>query len=445
MLLHSQSKHFESKKLLYLCALGFLIAFCYATLRPLKASVFFQLVGKEYYPLSKFLMVILAIPLVAWYSRLVDNYKRHVPLYILFCLWSLFCLIYATLLSHPVWGIPNTTTSPYRILGWLFCITIDFYPTFIIGTLWSFINSISTHEFAKRGYGRIYASTKVGGLLATTSCMYLTYRSLNNASTIPLLITIAGLLTGISIVFIWLIANKIPEEELLGYSGKLTQNKEKKEVWGIFEGLKIMLTKPYVFGTFLLVYCYDVIFTIIEYQTHVLLSIKTANNANYMNLYLFSSATLAEFIGLFCAIFATSKILTSIKLKYALLIMPCIVGILAISLLIFPHLYMMLATITLLPAIHFSLNSPVREILFIPTIKEIQFKSKAWMNSFGRTFSKSSASTVNMLVSPNTAFFFAFTSTFSLALTAIWAVIAYALGKHHSKIIEEKSVVGDEK
>lgn len=431
---------YDRKKLIYLALSASLIAACYAILRPLKSSIFFQLVGKEYYPLTKFFMAIAAIPCISWYSKLVDTHKKHTILYILFSIYTTMTFIFAALLSHPVLGLANTVSSPYRILGWVFTITVDFYPTFVIGTFWAFINSVSTTHFAKNGYGFIYAFIKMGSIIATIASMLCSYKA-QSIYTIPTMITISAIFPMLSLIFISQITKKIPKEHLYGYAGK--EEDKPTTSLGMLQGVKYMVTKPYVLGIFLLFYFYDVIFNIVEYQAHVQLSIFTNNNANSMNFYLFLSATISQFVGLFLAFLATSWVLNIIQARFALLIMPIVSASLIVSLLVFPHLITMIIAMTLLPAVHYSINSPVREMLFIPTVKQIQFKSKAWMDSFGRSLSKSSGATINVLFAPQSSLFLIFSTTFSLALAGIWGIIAYATGKKYQKTIDEKSIIGE--
>lgn len=434
----------DKKKLLLLSLAACFIAACYAMLRPLKSSVFFQMVGREYYPLTKFFMAVVTVPCLAWYSKLVDTYKKHTILYILFSIYAILCLVMAGLFLHPVFGITNTVSSPYRILGWLFTLVVDFYPTFVVGTFWAFITSISTTHFAQNGYGVIYAFIKIGTLVATSLSCISFFLIKNSPFTIPILIFIGGVLTLCSLFFIAQIIKKIPKENLYGYAGKETDTKP-KETMNMLQGLKFMVTKPYVFGIFLIFYCYDVIFNIIEYQTHVQLSIATGNNPDQMNFFLFLSATVAQVIGLILALFLTTKVLTSMQPKRTLLIMPLFTMGLVISLVIFPHLITMMIAMTLLPAIHYSLNSPIREMLFIPTIKQIQFKSKAWMDSFGRSISKSSGAAVNIAISPQTTFFLIFNTSFSLLLASAWTIIGFMIGKKYQETIAKNAMIGDEK
>jgi len=438
-------EHHDRKKLFWLTITAGFIAASYAILRPFKISLFFQLVGKQYYPISKLLMIIIAIPAVAWYSKLVDFFKRHTILYILFSSYFLLGLILAYLLAHPTLGLANTHQSPYRLVGWFYTISMDFYPTFVIGAFWAFINSISTPHFAKNGYSTIYASIKIGSIIATGISFLLLYKVMESINIIPILIAIASLLTLISIFFIAKIIKTVPSKYLTGYQSiTVTKKKEKKGALGIIEGIKFILTKPYVFGIFLLFYFYEVIYTIIEYQATILLSSKTNNCATYMNSMLFLSATISQIIGLIFVFFITTPLLRFVKLKYTLMIMPTITALLVLTIVIHPSLLSIIIVMSLLTACNFSINSPAKEMLFIPTIKEIQFKSKAWIDSFGRSISKSSGSTVNMIfyhAAPS--FFLLFNTVFSLIITAIWAVTAYFMGETYKKTIDKKSIIGN--
>ncbi|MFA6535033.1 MAG: Npt1/Npt2 family nucleotide transporter, partial [Candidatus Babeliales bacterium] len=94
-------------------------------------------------------------------------------------------------------------------------------------------------------------------------------------------------------------------------------------------------------------------------------------------------------------------------------------------------------------ALNYGFNNPMREILYIPTIKDIQFKSKSWIDSFGRTISKSSGATINLLTAfqsagLQTAFMFVFITSVS----SIWLVIAYMMGRKYVKTVENNEVIG---
>lgn len=433
----------NKKKLIFLSCSCFFISAAYSILRPLKISLFFHIVGREYYPISKFFLALLVIPYVAIYSNLVDKYKKQNLIYIIFSFYSILCLIFSYLLSHPVMGISNTTPSPYRILGWIFTVTMDLYPTFVMGTMWAFINSISTPEFAKKSYGPIYAVIKVGNILATIASFFLTqYNIVSKEIAIPLLVFVGSVLTISSSLFVRNTIKKVDPKYLEGYKVEKEPKKNKSSV-GILSGLKTIIKKPYVFGIFLLFYFYDVVFAIFEYQATMMLSMRVSNCAQDMSPILFLSAFLSQLTGLIMAAFAVPKILKKMKLRYSLMIMPITVVFIVAITTLKPNLITMIGTISVLPAIHYGVNSPIRELLFIPTVKDIQFKSKAWIDSFGRTLSKSSGSTVNMLFHRSCMeTFLLFNSIFSSVLVSLWIVTAYLTGKKYQKTIDQKEIIG---
>jgi len=433
-----RSSPHEHSKLILLALAACFIAATYAILRPLKISIFFRLVGKEYYPWSKIALVLFVVPCMAIYSRLVDKLKKHHLLYSLFIFYALLIILFALVF---------TQQSLAPLTGWLFLISMDLFPTFVIGTFWAFINSISTPAFAKKRYGTIVAATKVGGLLAAGMSFLVTYNHEAEPNIISFLIFIASILLIFSLLFIVRLIRIIPQEELAGYQAlchKKPITQKKKKPFQIIEGLRFMLATPYVFGIFLLFYCYEVIFTIVEYQATVLLDLQTGNSTIQMSSMLFLTTFISQVLGLLCALFGTAMILKRLSMRFALMVMPLATAGLVLALLFWPTLPVMLGVMTLLPTLNFGLNSPIREMLFIPTIKEIQFKSKAWIDSFGRTLSKTSGSTVNLLfLGAPIGAFFAFNAIFSLLLAGTWSAIAFFMGRKYEETTAKREIIGE--
>ena len=110
--------------------------------------------------------MVLIIPCMLIYSKLVDRLHKHQILYCMFLLYAFLGPLLAYALASPVCGLSNTQTSPYRVMGWVFLIVMDLYPSFVIGAFWAFVNSINTPEFARKYYGVITAVAKIAGILA---------------------------------------------------------------------------------------------------------------------------------------------------------------------------------------------------------------------------------------------------------------------------------------
>lgn len=448
---HLQLESYDDKKLINLACSFFFIIGSYSILRSLKASVFLGLVGKEFLPIAKILGIALMIPAMLAYSKLIDSLRRYQIVYFFFLLYALLGLIFAATLLHPVYGLQNTTTSPYRILGWCFEIFMDLYQALVVSTFWSYVNSISTPNFANKTYGPIVAISRVGGMLTPLfGYLLMTYSNLPDKYSIPLLVLFASLLLLAAAYFIYRIIKQVPYEYLRGYEAthhhtKL-QNTATKKAPGIFEGLKLMLTHPYVFGIFGLVACFEIISIIFDYKMQVLMSIEHNNNIGAMSTFMFLYTGSFQVLSFIFALFGTSTLLKKLGVQVCLLIMPVATLFLVLCLSIHPTLKTVFVLMVALRALHYGFNSPIREVLYIPTIKDIQFKSKAWIESFGRTFSKSSGSTINILSILQQSLGgcgFGIETLSAIVLTGIWFTIAYLIGKKYSKTITDDKLIGE--
>lgn len=436
----------ETTKLIYLSVSFLFIIGSYSILRSLKTSVFLGFVGKEYQPIAKILSIVLMIPAMLAYSKLIDVLKRYQVVYFFLALYAVIGVVFACLFFHPVYGVKNTVTDPYRITGWAFEIFMDFYQAFIVGSLWSFINSVSTPEFAGKTYGIIYATSRIGGILTTSLGLLIMSQNLIKENySIPFLTLVASLLLFGAAIAIHAIMKKVPTSQLYGYSDahfKTGHPKTKKQP-GILEGLKLILTEPYVFGIFGLVACFEITNIIFDYQMQVLMSIETHNDIHAMSRFMLFYTNAFQILSFIFALFGTTTLLKRLGILKCLLIMPVVTLALALWLLFNPTLTTVFITMVALRGLQYGFNSPVREVLYIPTVKDIQFKSKAWIDSFGRTLSKSSGSVINLIsILQGTAVFLTAQAGFILLLSSIWLAISALIGKKYQKTVKNKALIG---
>ena len=68
------------------------------------------------------------------------------------------------LVGHPEIGIANTETSPYRLFGWVFYFLNEGYSPFVLSVFWAYVNSVNNPTSAKKHYGLMIASSKLGGI-----------------------------------------------------------------------------------------------------------------------------------------------------------------------------------------------------------------------------------------------------------------------------------------
>jgi ATP:ADP antiporter, AAA family len=428
----------ERKKTLLFSLSACLVSASYAILRSLKIPIFFHLVGKRYYLSSKFLVLLISIPLMFGYSKMVDKLRKDKIFCAMARIYAIICGIFFFLFFYLSANLHSLQASASNIQGWLFLGIMDLYPTFVIGGLWAFINSTSSIQYAKKNYGIITAFVKVGGILASGVSLITIHFSkslpvlglASEYSLISFLILLSSFMIWLSLLPIQASMQFIDNQELKKQSSSII----KPPCEGFLSGIKIITTNPYVFGIFMLFFFYEASFTVIEFQSLLLIPEGIKPMADTQFLVTFASQT----IGLLIASFITPVILKRFRMSWALMITPIIIFLVMIGFYLTPGASMAVATLIIIPAIHFGLNTPTREMLFIPTTKDVQFKSKAWIDSLGRMLSKSSGLSINELIISfyglGQSMIFMANSLFLSTLLFFWGFVCVFMGKKYSTL-----------
>lgn len=367
-------------------------------------------------------------------------------------------IIFSILLAHPVYGLANTNASSARFIGWAYYFFMESFDAFFSTTFWSFADSVSNPKDAKNFFGYFVSGSKIGGIVSAGTLYLLMMHSTaqEQISLIPKTMFIGSLMLIAAAVCVLLLVRLVPEGKMHGYEQvyqleKKHERKKKKRA-SIFQGFKsafaglfIMLKNPYVLGIFSLVIFYEVIIVIFDYIV-ILQAHKTHKTIGSLTGYYALYYFLMNVIGLVIAIFGTTPLLRVLGIRLSLFIFPGIcLGLLFVSLL-YPTAWILFATLVGLRAFNYALNHPTREVLYIPTTKDIKFKAKTWTDAFGSRIAKTSGSMFNLAMnslSPAAAFLSSI--TLSLGLTSLWFIIIYFLGKKLQKAIDHKQIIGEKK
>ncbi len=439
-------------KVFYLSLTFLLMSSCLVLWRPLKISVFSKMVGgASFVPEAKIYSLLFIIPLILLYSKLVDWLRRHQLLYSFAIFHASLGLIFSYFLAHPVYGLANTEASPKRLVGWLFYMFMESFDAFFSTTFWSFADSVNNPKDAKNYYGFFVSGSKIGGIVAA-GILYLTLKSesIPDHILLPSTLFIGSILLLGAAWAIHLLVKNVSDDYMHGYQAAYTLETHKpvrkRTAWqsikSSIDGLVIMVKNPYVLGIFSLVFFYEVMIVIFDWwvalhadATHATVGAMTA----YYAFYYF----LMNVIGLIISFFGTTPMLRFIGIRFALFIFP----ILCISLLIFtyaiPTPESFFVVLVALRSFNYALNHPTREVLYIPTTKDIKFKAKTWTDAFGSRIAKSFGSMFNASLK-GTAPMFALVSSLSLSLglSFLWLIVVYFLGKTLQDAIDHKYVIG---
>jgi AAA family ATP:ADP antiporter len=412
------------------------------------------MVGASLIPNAKIYSLFFIIPLILIYSRLVDILRRHHLLYCFALFHGLLGLIFYFILLHPIYGISNSLTSPNRLAGWAFYFFMESFDAFFSTTFWSFADSINKPKDAKNYYGLLVAGSKFGGIFASL----LLYLVLHYSTTqlhimlLPNALLVGSLFLVAAAGSIYLLIKKVPDDYMHGYEMayqlEKRKPKDKKTLVQLFkscfDGLIIILKNPYVLGIFSLVIFCEIIVVIFDFWM-ALYADKTYNSVGQMTEFYASYYLIYNVIGLAITLLGTTPILRILGLRAALFAFPIVCIGLFISAFLSPTAAMFYWIIVALRAFNYALNHPTREVLYIPTTKNVKYKAKTWTDAFGTRIAKSMGSGFNVLVKGLPPSFALYVSlTFSLGLASFWIIIAYFLGKTLQNAIDQQKVIGSE-
>ena len=444
------NKEFQLK-VFFLSFTFLLMSGCLVIWRPLKVSIFAKMVGATNVPVAKLMSLFLLVPLILLYSKLVDWLRRHHMLYCFTIGHGVGGIIFYFLLSNPTYGIANTTISTERWLGWAFYFFMESFDAFFATTFWSFADSVNNPKDARNYYGFFVSGSKIGGIISA-GLLYaaITYSGYESHVLLPKALLVGSCMLFAAAWAIYSLIKKVPESKMHGYETVYQFEKEKtteplgfwQSLMSAFEGLIITIKNPYVLGIFSLVFFYEIVIVVFDYLVMIQAdaSHPTVNSltAFYALYYL-----MMNMIGLLISFLGTTPLLRIFGLRLSLFACPLLTIVLLIITAFYPTGWVLFAALIGLRALNYALNHPTREVLYIPTVKEIKFKAKTWTDAFGSRIAKSSGSLFNMSMSyvPHTAAVISSISL-SLSLTGMCLIITYFLGRKFQHCIDNKFVIG---
>ncbi|MCX5922522.1 MAG: hypothetical protein NTX86_04305 [Candidatus Dependentiae bacterium] len=450
-------KH-ERLKVALLTLTFFLIVAAYTVAKELKDSVFMHIVGKNYVPMAKWTFMLVLIPAIFVYSRLVDKMKRYQLLSFLSFSFGMVGLIFAFLLGHPTIGLANTVASPDRLFGWFFYFFIEGYSPFVVSVFWAFANSINSPESAKKNYGAMVSGSKLGGVTSAGLAWYFLCQggsdlacgiSDSDITKHQLIIGLASLCLLVVPLIVWALIRYVPARYLHGYEAvyqfEKQQDKEGKTETGMFSGITMFAKYPYVLGIFGMVFFYEVISTVLGFMR---LEVAQANAKSLSDVsgFLLEMSFMYHLAGVFIALFGTSALLKRLGERICLILIPIISGILLLYLMASnASPYALMVAFVALKALNYAFSWPVRESLYIPTVKEIKFKSKSWIDAFGSKFAKSAGQAFNVMAARlGPGLFMPVHSFFFAILVGGWFGTALLLGRRFDRAVANNEVIGAE-
>jgi AAA family ATP:ADP antiporter len=394
-------------------------------MKPLKDSIFIKVTGKLYLPYVKIASLLFIIPLVLIYSKLVDILEKQKLFYIICTSYTISFLVVAYLVNDPVIGLTNTTPDKWRLFGWSTYILIESFGSLVVALFWSFVASNTSTDSAKRGYSLIIAGAQIGTIAGPYTATHASYLGMTTLSLI-----IAGGITIIPILIKAFIIKYPTTAE-----NKVTQTKKT----GPIKGLKLLVTNSYLLGVLGIATLYDIIGTILEYQM-LFLADTTYTSAEGLSVFLGYFGVATNGLALAFSVIGTSFFLRRFGLTFCLVMYPISVGLVILQVWAYSSLWILFAAMVAIKGLSYALNNPAKEILYIPTSKDVKFKTKGWIDMFGNRSAKALGAGINTFFDQAQALLL-YGSIISLGVVGVWILIALYVGRRNAGLVESGKII----
>lgn len=429
-------------KIIILSACFFIVLGSYTIVRELKDAVFILIVGKNFIPTAKIISNFLMIPLAIFYSWLSKKINKYNLLTFYTILYGLIGIVFAYLFNHESMGLSNGVAHINRIFGWIFYLFIEGYNPFVVSLMWAFLNSLSQPKDVKNNYLFITASAKLGGaLFALLAWLFMSRKitfglNLTEVQSYSFMMIFASLLVLLIPVLIYFLKKYVSKKDLIGYSEENEKNHAPAS-------LKNILKNPYILGIYGMIFFWEIINVIFNFM-RLSIGLDEATSISEFSAILYKQIMFMHIAAFLMVVFGTSSIVKYLGEKKALMSIPILTGIAIFSCMYFKTSNAVIVTYIIIRAIHYSISTPLRESLYIPTNKDMQFIVKSWIDSFGSKLSKGVGSGYNFIIqfiSPSHLNIFQ--NTFFITIISSWILLTYLLGNRWEKAIKNKEIIGN--
>lgn len=442
---------FEREDFKKFLRMGLIFAFIigsYWTMRVLKDSVILTLIP-HYNPLpyAKTASIICLLPLVIFYTKLLDKFSREKVFYTLALFYGIALPIFGLLIMSPFVGqapaeiiLARTGFAAYatQILGYIWYVFVESFGSLVVALFWAFSSDITLPESAKKGFPFVVAFGQIGAILGPRYISKIPqWLSLETSA---VAVFICSLMVFTMALLMKYFLKVTPPHLLASFQGKNEKEVEKEQEPGFFEGLKLLVSHKYLLGIFAVVSFFEIIVTVFDFHFKNLA--RTHYVGTDLTAYLGDYAGWVNTITLFCLLLGISNVARLLGVRVALALMPIIIGGALVGFVTFDSLNFLFWLMVGSKAINYALNGPTLKQLYIPTSHDARFKAQAWIETFGSRGAKEVGSLFNMLHGwLGQALHVLVSFYFGIGLVIVWFFSALYLGKTYKHAVDEKKTI----
>ena len=189
------------------------------------------------------------------------------------------------------------------------------------------------------------------------------------AQTVPIITGISVSMFLMMAVIVYILKHFIIKDNPQGYEEivKIESGQTTKEKVGFYEGLKILLTRPYVAGIFAIIFFQEFITTVIGFQLSLMVKASYID-PGAVNKFLFNYALAVQVIACAFALFGTSYFQRKYGIPFCLVAYPILIGASLVAYLLHPSLHTVTYLMLIGKSLNYAFNQPAKESLYIPTV-----------------------------------------------------------------------------
>jgi len=397
--------------------------------------------GREMIPFVKTISPFVVVAGVAIYSKLVDMFEKHQLFYVIVSTFiAMFSVFSGIFFLASTFGPEFVGKWPLAIAGVTTYLSTELFGSLVLAALfWSFTTSSNTSDQAKRGFPFIIMLGQVGAIIGSSLLL------VKGLPLWPLYLVSVCTMAGIMATIYRLVAT-VPAAELS--SGTV----EKKSKPDIAAGLKLLLTKPYLMGVFVVSTFYEVAKVIVDYQMKSQASIIDGMDFNWF-IGVFGVCT--NTLSFVMALLGTAMLMKRYGLRVCLLLYPVVFGLSLIGLYFYFQsgpdpvnlLWVTFAVMMLVTAASYAVNNPTKEMMYIPTSKDAKFKAKGLVDMVGGRGAKMTGARIggalNVAGQPALSIvnLMTFGTLISLGFIGAWMLVAMYVGIKNAQLVRDKKII----
>lgn len=445
----------EVRKISLLALISALIIGAYWLLRLLKNTFFIKIAfpvelgwhakqGIWYQPQAKLWSVVFMLGIVIIYSALVDRFKKQQLFYILCTFYAVsFIAMGIIVLINEQYGPAAIGKIPLAITGWASYFIVESYGSLVVAVFWSFTNSINDPDSAKRAFPFIIAVSHIGATLFSATLFFAKY------------IGLSPILFGTSIVILSVIPlvryfmKTTPEEELVGYQERVEKKTRKKSTLaGIVSGFWLLLRRPYLMGIFVVTTFHQGISQITEYQMQALAD-EVKGTGGFTDFQAIFGISI-NIVSLLIALLGTRYLFQRYGIRKTIVFFPIVFGVILMGIFLYATLgspsvtqllWSTFAVMIIVKGIGYAVNNPTKEVMYIPTSKDANFKTKSFIETVGARGAKAGGASVTNFFKYSLSDLMMYGTLIGLAAIAIWGAAAALVGKKYTQLVKNDQVV----